>query len=155
MMGNEKKIVFFIILIVSMFTAFIGFIVHVINVEWLIPYIRSEVNNVSVLPSWDVRYLAAFTSIETGFGITILYILIKKGMPTYNSFTRGIIMWLLELAIMGRLVRQPLMDFAIGNPVLISILQNSISWINWFLICLITTFLYDYLIKLWCKNNNG
>ncbi|MBD1229403.1 hypothetical protein [Xenorhabdus griffiniae] len=154
-MGNEKKIVFFIILIVSMFTAFIGFIVHVINVEWLIPYIRSEVNNVSVLPSWDVRYLAAFTSIETGFGITILYILIKKGMPTYNSFTRGIIMWLLELAIMGRLVRQPLMDFAIGNPVLISILQNSISWINWFLICLITTFLYDYLIKLWCKNNNG
>ncbi|MBC8949978.1 hypothetical protein [Xenorhabdus sp. TS4] len=154
-MSNEKKVVFFIILIVSIFTAFIGFIVHVINVEWLIPYIRSEVNNVSVLPSWDVRYLAAFTSIETGFGITILYILIKKGMPTYNSFTRGIIMWLLELAIMGRLVRQPLMDFAIGNPFLISILQNSISWINWFLICLITTFLYDYLIKSWCENNNG
>ncbi|WP_338803520.1 hypothetical protein WDV76_15575 [Xenorhabdus griffiniae] len=154
-MGNEKKVVFFIILIVSISTAFIGFIVHVINVEWLIPYIRSEVNNVSVLPSWDVRYLAAFTSIETGFGITILYTLIKKGMPTYNSFTRGIIMWLLELAIMGRLVRQPLMDFAIGNSVLISILQNSISWINWFLICLVTTFLYDYLIKSWCKNNNG
>ncbi|MEQ1975852.1 hypothetical protein [Xenorhabdus sp. SGI240] len=154
-MGNEKKVVFFIILIVSIFTAFIGFIVHVINVELLIPYIRSEVNNVSVLPSWDVRYLAAFTSIETGFGITILYIFIKRGMPTYNSFTRGIIMWLLELAIMGRLVRQPLMDFAIGNPFLISILQNSISWVNWFFICLITTFLYDYLIKLWCKNNNG
>ncbi|PHM73227.1 hypothetical protein [Xenorhabdus kozodoii] len=154
-MGNEKKVVLFIILIVSILTAFIGFIVHVINVEWLIPYIRSEVNNVSVLPSWDVRYLAAFTSIETGFGITILYILIKKGMPTYNSFTRGIIMWLLELAIMGRLVRQPLMDFAIGNPFLISMLQNSISWINWFLICLITTFLYDYLIKSWCENNNG
>ncbi|KLU14381.1 MULTISPECIES: hypothetical protein [Xenorhabdus] len=154
-MGNEKKVVFFIILIVSIFTAFIGFIVHVINVELLMPYIRSEVNNVSVLPSWDVRYLAAFTSIETGFGITILYIFIKRGMPTSNSFTRGIIMWLLELAIMGRLVRQPLMDFAIGNSFLISILQNSISWINWFFICLITTFLYDYLIKLWCKNNNG
>ncbi|MDC9606744.1 hypothetical protein [Xenorhabdus griffiniae] len=153
-MGGEKKAVFFVILIVSMFTAFIGFLIHVVNVEWLTPYIRNEMSNISVLPSWDVRYLAALTSIETGFGITILYILIKRGMPTYNSFARGIIMWLLELAVMGRLVRQPLMDLAIGNPFYISILQNSIAWINWLLICLVTTFLYDYLIKLWCKNNN-
>ncbi|MDE9545319.1 hypothetical protein KKI93_21655 [Xenorhabdus bovienii] len=155
MLGNEKKLVIFIILIVSILTSFLGFMVHVINIEWVVPYIRNEVNNISVLPSWDVRYLAALTSLETGLGITILYILIKKGLPTYTSFTRGIVMWLIELAIMGRLIRQPLMDYAIGNPFLISILQNAVSWINWLFICLLTTCLYDYLIKSWCKNNDG
>ncbi|EYU15846.1 hypothetical protein [Photorhabdus aegyptia] len=154
MVNKEKKLIFLIILIVSILTSCVGFVIHVINSEWVVPYIRNEVSNITIAPSWDVRYLAALTSLETGLGITFLYILIKKSLPTYTPITRGILMWLIELAIMGRLVRQPLMDYAIGNPFAISVLQNSVSWINWFFICLITTCLYDYLIKIWCQKNN-
>lgn len=93
-----------------------------------------------------MKYLAAITSIETGFGIIILYHFIHKSLPSKNSFYKGIILWLLLLAIMGRLVRQPLMDYAIGNTAYVSLLQNISSWLVWFFICTITTTLYDKLL---------
>ncbi|KMK51246.1 hypothetical protein RO21_07220 [[Actinobacillus] muris] len=61
-------------------------------------------------------------------------------------------MAVIELVIMGRLIRQPLMDYAIGNPLYIAILQNMSSWIVWWVMGLATTLVYDFLFAKYIAN---
>lgn len=137
------KIVVFIL--TAVLVSVCGFIFHVFITEWITPYIQHQLNDIQVVPSWNVRYLAALSSIETGIGMTFLYILLRDRLPSKNAVARGGILALIELAIMGRLIRQPLMDYAIGNPLYIAILQNMDSWLVWLVIGITTTLLYDFL----------
>lgn len=138
-----------LIIAISIASSFVGFVLHVYFTEFFFSFIEKELENISVTPSWDVKYLAAVSSVETGIGITILYYLIKDKLPFKNTFLRGGILSLILLAVMGRLIRQPLMDYAIGNTLYVSVMQNITSWIVWFAICFITIFLYDkYLFEI-------
>ncbi|WP_053067707.1 hypothetical protein [Muribacter muris] len=144
-----KAIIF---ILTAIFVSMCGFILHVAIVEWLDPYLQSQLSDIQTVPSWEVKYLAALTSIETGIGMTFLYLLLKQTLSGRSVLVRGTIMAVIELAIMGRLIRQPLMDYAIGNPLYIAILQNMSSWIVWWVMGLATTLVYDFLFAKYIAN---
>ncbi|KAA3641886.1 MAG: hypothetical protein DWP95_05900 [Proteobacteria bacterium] len=62
-----------LLLIIALIASFSGFVVHVFTVEWLPQWISTQMQGLEVKPSWDVRYVAAMTSIEMGLGAVGLY----------------------------------------------------------------------------------
>ena len=98
-----------------------------------------------VSAAWDVRYLAAATSIETGIGIVLLYAMIRRVLPTSSSVIRGVLLGLLLLAIMGRLLRQPVLDLVVGNPIEVVAIQDGVSWVVWLSACIVAALVYDRL----------
>ena len=93
---------FFIAAIVSSF----GFIVHVFSAEWLQAWIAQYMEGQSIIPSWDVRYIAMLTSLEYGISAIVLYWLIRDKIIKYGQFNAFIILSLLLTAIHGGVVEQ-------------------------------------------------
>ena len=96
-------------------------------------------------PSWDVRYIAFATSLEVGAGVAILYALIRGSLPFKSAVVRGLALGVLLLAVMGRLVRQPLMNLVVGNPPSVVIVQDGVSWVLWLAVCVVTALVFERL----------
>lgn len=122
-----------------------GFLIHVSSQGWVRSWVSSRMQGREVVSSWDVRYVALATSLETGVGLVILYALIRPALPGKSSFVRGLLLGVLLLAVMGRLVRQPLMDFVVGNPLPVVAVQDGISWVLWICVCVVVAAAYDLL----------
>lgn len=144
-----------IVLFIAFAAALFGFVIHVISAEWISNYISNLMAGRTVAPSWDVRYIAAITSIEIGLGATIIYALIRPRLIRQSSITRGLILGVLILMIKSSLLRQPLMNGVIGNPFAVVAVQDGIAWIIWFGMSLIIALSYDALFPLKSKQNQA
>ncbi len=125
-----------------------GFVVHVTTVEWLPNWIGTQMNETQIQPSWDVRYIAAVTSIEYGLAAVGLYYLSREKLLAYGKLKAAAILSLLLIAINGVLIRQPLMDYIIGNPLHVTLVQNGFKWLPWILMSFIVVFGYEFINKL-------
>ena len=125
--------------------AVVGFVVHVSSQAPVQAWVSAHMEGRSVVPSWDVRYLALLTSLETGIALVLLYSLVRSALPVRSSFGRGLVLAALVLAVMGRLLRQPLMNIAIGNPWPVVLVQDGVSWLVWLCTCVVVTITYDWL----------
>ena len=56
-------------------------------------------------------------------------------------------MSLILLTINALLIRQPLMDFAIGNPLHVVLVQNAFKWVPWILMAFIIVYGYELIHK--------
>ncbi len=139
-----KKILFIFTILTASLSSFY---IHVFSIEWLEKWIASQMHGMQVYTSWDVRYIAAITSLEYGIGVFLLYFLIREKLNKINKVLRSIILSLLLLAVQGSLFRQPVMDYVIGNPLYITLIQNGFKWIIWMIISFITVFGYEFSIK--------
>jgi len=133
-------------LVVAAVAAATGFIIHVASQEWLESWVSSQMQGHQVAASWDVRYLALVTSLEIGVGLVILYALVRPALPAKSSVGRGLILAVLLLAVMGRFVRQPLMNLAIGNPLPVVAVQDGTVWLLWLCICIVVATGYDFFV---------
>ncbi|EGR1757974.1 hypothetical protein GA076_24015 [Vibrio parahaemolyticus] len=124
-----------------------GFIVHVFSAEWLQAWIAQHMEGQSVIPSWDVRYIAMLTSLEYGISAIVLYWLIRDKIIKYGQFKAFIILSLLLTALHGALIRQPLMDFVVGNPIEVALVQNAFKWLVWMLMSLVTVYGFERVVK--------
>lgn len=131
--------------IAAVFASFVVFVIHVFSQEWIHAWVAGHVQGRQVTPSWEVRYVAAITAVETGIGLVLLYALIRQALPGKTSFVRGLTLGIILLAVMGRLFRQPFMDLLIGNPLAVVAVQDGISWVVWLVACVITAVTYDWL----------
>jgi uncharacterized membrane protein YkvI len=134
-------------LVTAIITAGVGLVIHVASQESIKSWVASHMAGHHVTPSWDVRYIALLTSLEIGIGLVILYALVREALPGKSSLVRGILLGVLLLAIMGRLIRQPLMDLIIGNPVSVVAVQDGISWVVWLAMCIVLALVYDFLAE--------
>jgi hypothetical protein len=125
--------------------AFLGFFIHVATQEPIRSWVASQMQGQGVAPSWDVRYLALITSLESGIGLVAFYAIIRKALPSCSTLARGAILALLLLMSMGRLIRQPAMNLAIGNPLAVVAVQDGISWLLWLLMSLVVALVFDKL----------
>ena len=123
-----------------------GFLIHVGTQPLIEGWVQQHMEGRTVTASWDVRYLALATSLETGIALAILYGLIRAHLPSPSSLVRGLLMGLLLLAVMGRLFRQPLMNLVIGNPLSVVAVQDGINWVVWLAMCMVLAVLYDALV---------
>jgi len=117
-----------------------GFIVHVFTAEWLQVWVAQVMSGHEVIPSWDVKYIAMVTSLEYGISVIILYWLIRDKIIPYGKFKAFLILSFLLTALHGALIRQPLMDFIVGNPIEVALLQNAFKWLVWFLMSFVVVY---------------
>ncbi len=89
---------------------------------------------------------AALSSIEIGIALVILYALLRRATPGLNIAVRGIVLGLLALAIHGELIRQPLMNLVIGNPIDVALAMAAGPWITSIAMGLVLAFTYEWLI---------
>lgn len=132
-----------LLLILAILASLGGFIVHVISAEWLPEWIASQMQGLQVQPSWDVRYLAAVTSIEYGLAAIGLYFLGREKLLSLGKLKAALIFSVLLMAIHGVFIRQPLMDLAIGNPLHVSLVQNTFQWLPWIIMAFVTVYGYE------------
>ena len=123
-----------------------GFVVHVATVEWLPAWVSSRMEGHTVMPSWDVRYLAALTAVEIGVAVMVLYRLCRPSLLRFSLPARTLLFIALMLATRGLLVRQPLMDAAIGNPIDVVAVQNLAKWLVWVLTAGVTVLGSEWLV---------
>ena len=137
-----KQLSFFLLVVIA---SLAGFIVHVIAVEWLPSWIGSQMQGVELKPSWAVRYIAGMTSVEYGFAILILYHFSRDKLLSYGKFKASMFLSALLLALQALLIRQPLMDYLIGNPLHVVIVQNGFIWLSWIILSFITVYGYEFI----------
>ncbi|KAA3652259.1 MAG: hypothetical protein DWP95_00140, partial [Proteobacteria bacterium] len=93
-------------------------------------------------------YVAAMTSIEMGLGAVGLYYFGRQKFLQIGRFKSALMFSVLLLALNGRLIRQPLMDFVIGNPWHVALVQNAFNWLSWILMAFIVVYGYEYVVTL-------
>ncbi|QLE79904.1 hypothetical protein FLM55_09235 [Francisella sp. Scap27] len=131
-----------------------GFVVHVITVEWLPEWVGSQMQGLKVTSSWDVRYVAAITSLEYGFSAIIIYHLTRNKLLSLGKFKSALIFSILLIAIHGMFIRQPFMDYIIGNPLNVVLVQNAFKWLVWLLMSFFIVYGYEFVMNLGSKNAN-
>ncbi|SIO96741.1 hypothetical protein [Vibrio spartinae] len=145
----------FYFLVVAAIASSSSFIVHIISAEWLPSWVATQMQGMSIQPSWSVRYVALITSIEYGLGATVLYMLAREKLIIFGRMKATIIFSVLLMAIHGAFVRQPLMDFLIGNPIHVVVVQNGFKWLVWLLMSLIVIVGYESVNRFKYKANVG
>ena len=138
---------YFQYLIIAAIASSGAFVVHVFSAEWLQVWVSHVMEGKEVIPSWDVRYIALFTSLEYGISTIILYWLIRDKIIQFGTVTAVVILSLLLMALHGVLIRQPLMDFIIGNPLEVAVVQNAFKWLSWIVMSIVVVFGSEYVLR--------
>jgi hypothetical protein len=127
---------YFLLLLVALVASLSSFAVHVVTVEWLPQWVGSQMRGLQIQPSWDVRYIAAFTSMEYGIAAVTIYELCRERLSRLGVM-KGIGLYAVLLAALhGAFIRQPLMDYIVGNPVHVVTVQNGFQWLVWILMAI-------------------
>lgn len=137
---HKARVAFFVAAIAGAAT---GFAIHLATQAWVREWVASQMTGRSVAPSWDVRFLAAATSLEVGLATAFVYVLLRKALPGWPTISRGALLAAVLLAVSGRLLRQPVMDLAIGNPLPVVLVQDGVAWLTWATLCIAVAVVYD------------
>ena len=139
------KILWFALVIVVATVA--GIVVHTANVEWVLPWIAHQMNGQPLISSWQVRDLAIITAVEYGVATLVIYLLAREQLQRFSKLTTTVIFAALLLMLHGNLLRQPIMDFAIGNLLSVVLLQNGIKWLMWLLVSAVIVYGSEWVIS--------
>jgi len=124
----------------------VGFSFHVVTMERIQSWISAQMSGKKILASRNVLVPAAVTSLEMGIGLVILYTLVRNHLPFENAILRGVVLGLLILSVGGKLFRQPLMNWLVGTPIKVVLIQGGITWLNWILMSVTTALIYEALL---------
>lgn len=133
-------------LVVSAAAAAAGFSFHVVASEKASHWITKEMQGRSLRTSRNVIFPAAITSLEMGVGLAIFYALVRDHLPFGNPFLRGVTVGLLVLVMTGKLFRQPIMNWIIGNPMKVVLVQDGVTWLSWLLTTTVLAVVYEGLV---------
>ncbi len=110
----------------------VGFAIHVVD-QLIVPaWVQRQMRGVPSAgpPAGGTLVAAALTSIEIGAACCILYALLRSATPTLRPIPRGLLAGVLILAIGGQLIRQPLMNWLIGNPPRVVLAMAAGPWLT-------------------------
>jgi hypothetical protein len=143
-MTPNKKSQITSIIIPAIIASLAGLSLHIIMLKELTPYITSTLNNTTILkPPYPIyiNISAYITAILPGFGLALLYYFIRPYFSIKSKVARGILLGLFVLLIKGELIRQPIMNILVGNPISIALLQQSQIWLTSLVMSLLVVFL--------------
>jgi len=131
--------------IVAVIASTSSFAVHVATAEWLPVWIGSQMQGISVQPSWSVRYFAAASSVEYGIAAITIYYIARNKLLHFGKFKAALVFSALLMATHGALIRQPLMDVVVGNPLHVALVQNGFNWLIWLLMSFCVVYGYEFV----------
>ena len=91
----------------------------------------------------EVVLPATLSSVEYGLGLGFTYHLLAKALPTWSPIARAVVLLLLTLALMGNLVRFPLMQLVVGNPAGVTLVQHAALWLPYLVGSLVVALAYE------------
>ena len=89
---------------------------------------------------------AALSSIEIGAAYGVLYALLRRATPTLRPIPRGLLLGALALAVSGQLLRQPLMNWIIGNPPRVALAMAIGPWLTSVAMGVVIAGLYEAVV---------
>ena len=120
------------LLLVAAAASAVGFVIHVTDQNIVPPWVQRQMRGVPSAgpPAGWTFAAAALSSIEIGAGYAILYALLRLATPTLRPIARGLLTGTLALALGGQLIRQPLMNWIIGNPIYVTLAMAVGPWLT-------------------------
>lgn len=96
--------------------------------------------------------MALISSIEYGVAAVALYALMRDKLIQHGVLFAVVIFSLLLTAIHGAFIRQPLMDYVIGNPLQVVLAQNAFKWLIWLLMSTLVIIGYEITKQMLTSN---
>ena len=78
---------------------------------------------------FKVTFFAYLTLLIPASGIAFLYYFTGKDLPFNSRIVKGILLGIFLLLVKGDLIRQPIMDYLVGNPIIVVFLQHAQVWV--------------------------
>jgi hypothetical protein len=141
------------IVIAAAIASLVGLSFHIVMLREITPYVNKAMNEVTILKSPYPTYINIFayiTVIFPGLGLATIYYFLRPYFTTQSRFLRGVILGTLILLLEGELIRQPIMNILVGNPISVALLQQSQVWLTHYMAILVVflmpeTNFFDYL----------
>ncbi|RQP21158.1 hypothetical protein [Piscinibacter terrae] len=128
-----------------------GFLPHKLFADWLPHWVGAHMEGVQIkVPPYgpEVVVPAALTYIEPGLAYLAAYVLVRKATPTSSVFVRALLVAALCLGLEGSIVRMPLMQLVIGNPLWVTLLQHAGIWVPYVAASLVVAYTFELVGKL-------
>ena len=110
------------------FTAgMVGFVTHAVLVDMIQPLIMESLRGAGTIrPPYPpmVALSAAATALIPVGVLAAMYFWLGHHIPARSRTGRGLWLGVIILLLKGELVRQPVMDLIVGNPLMVVALQN-------------------------------
>lgn len=88
---------------------------------------------------------AIATSVEYGIAFYLGYLAVRAALPATSTFARGLTLALLCLGVKGSVLRAPVMQLVIGNPIEVTAVQYLADAAPYVRGCLVVAYLYDWM----------
>jgi hypothetical protein len=115
------------ILVASVVAAIVALTVHILLQQWAQPIISERMRGIEVLrPPYGafVTGVAYVTAVVPAIVAAILFYYGAHLLPARSRLGKGLWLGVLILLLKGDLVRQPVMNFLIGNPPSVVVLND-------------------------------
>jgi hypothetical protein len=98
--------------------------------------------NPVVMPPYPfyITAIAFITSFIPTAAVMIIFSVLYERIPGRGPLSKSFLFWILLLAVKGDLIRFPLMNVLVGNPVWLALLVQVDAWISNLVLCLLLGF---------------
>jgi len=129
--------------------SFASFLVHRAFADFLPKWIGEHMEGVEIKrPPYgpEVVIPASLSAVEYGLALFAAYFLIRRAIPNSTVLVRSLCLFILCLALGGQLLRFPLMQLVVGNPLLVTVVQHAGIWLPYLAGSLAVAFVYEYAV---------
>ena len=127
----------------------VGFVLHRAVADHFPAWVGERMSGVSIKqPPYgpEVVVPAALSSVEYGVAFFLAYLLVRRSFPNLSVWLRAVAVTALCLALGGNLVRMPLMQLVVGNPLLVTLVQHAGIWMPYLVASFVLAFTYEWLV---------
>lgn len=107
--------------------------VHIKLQHFCVQYVSTHMEGVTVAHApynTFITSMAYLTFVVQALVVCFAYYLVRDYMPCKSAFGRGCLFGLFIMLMNGELLRQPFMNYLVGNPVLVILVQQGQVWIS-------------------------
>ncbi len=126
----------------------VGFTVHKAFADRPPAWVSAQMGSTQIkLPPYgpEIVVPATLTSLELGVAYLAAYLLVRRATPDRSVFLRALLVAALCLALHGSLLRMPLMQLLVGNPVWVTVVQHAGTWAPVVAASLVVAYAYEFL----------
>lgn len=122
--------------------------IHIFFLDWIGSVIASKMQGIVIAhPPYSqfINFMAYATIFIPVSAVSFVYYIGGDKIPCDNRFLKGIILGIFILLIKGALIREPLMNLLVGNPITVVLMQQSQVWISNLSMAVIIAFIINPL----------
>ena len=126
----------------------VGFTVHKAFADLLPAWVSAHMGSAQIkLPPYgpEIVVPATLTSLESGLAYLAAYLLVRRATPHRSVLIRALLVAALSLALRGSLLRMPVMQLLVGNPVWVTLVQHAGVWAPIVAASLVVSYAYESL----------